>query len=63
MKHKCSITDLLEFESEEAVVLRADRHAGEVQQRDAGLHLTRLLVSQDDALLRQEEDPRRTLQT
>lgn len=47
---------LFELQGEEAVALRADRHTGEVRQRDAGLHLTRLLVGQDEAVLGQQED-------
>lgn len=47
---------LFEFESKETVTLRADWHAGEIRQRNAGLHLARLGVSQDDVLLGQQED-------
>lgn len=52
---------LFEFEGEEAVALRADRHAGQVRQGNAGLHLARLLVGQNDALLGQQEDASRAL--
>lgn len=54
---------LFEFESKEAVALRADWHAGEVRQGNAGLHLAGLLVGQDDALLSQQEDPSCALRT
>ena len=52
---------LFEFESKETVTLRADWHAGEIRQRNAGLHLARLRVSQDDVLLGQQEDSSRAL--
>lgn len=54
---------LFEPESKEAVALCADRHTGEVWQRNAGLHLARLLVGQDEALLCQQEDPSCALRT
>lgn len=52
---------LFEFQSKEAIGLSADGHAGEVRQRDAGLHLASLLVSQDNVVLGQQEDPSRAL--
>lgn len=53
---------LSELERKEAVVLRADRHAGEIGQGDAGLHLARLLVGQQHVLLRQQQNATRALQ-
>lgn len=61
--HNRVSSHLFEFESKEAVFLRADRHASDVWQRNAGLHLARFLVSQDKVLLGQQEDPWRSLQT
>jgi len=60
---KTSLPHLFEFESKEAVTLRAHWHTGEVRQGNAGLHLAGLLVSQDNAVFSQQEDSSRALRT
>lgn len=57
-----NVPHLFEFKSKEAIGLRADRHASEVWQWNAGLHLACFLVGQEDAVLCQQEDPSGALQ-
>lgn len=57
-----NVPHLFELKSKEAIGLCADWHASEVWQWHAGLHLARFLVSQEDAVLCQQEDPSSALQ-
>lgn len=63
--HKASsnMSYLSKLEGKEAIVLCAHRNTAEVWQGNAGFHLTCLLISQNQALLGQEENSCRSLKS